>query len=140
MLAASRPLERCLLGKQLLKVDLNVLLILLELYHVDVKEGSDVADDELDLLLAEVNRLVIAAQLDDPLVSQGVVVLRNEDVGSSQLVELADTLTIVADDEGSDLVRDRDESVRAWERVNLQLLLELPLLLGLLLEGPTTHH
>ena len=63
-------------------------------------------NDELDLLLAEVDGLVVAAQLDDPLVSQGVVVLWNEDVGSSQLVELADTLTIVADDEGSDLIRD----------------------------------
>ena len=63
-------------------------------------------NDELDLLLAEVDGLVVAAQLDDPLVSQGVIVLRHKDVGSSQLVELADTLTIVADDEGSDLIRD----------------------------------
>ena len=48
-------LECSLLSKQLLEVDLDVLLVLLELAHVDVQQWGDVAHNELDLLLAEVH-------------------------------------------------------------------------------------
>ena len=49
-------------------------------------------------------------------------------------MEFADAFPIITDYKGCDLVGDRNEGVRAWERIHLELLLQLKLEFRLLLE------
>lgn len=122
--------------QNLFVIRLDLPLVLFETLQIDVEQRCDLVDDKFDLFLAELHRLVVAAQLDNPLVRQRVVVLAHEDVSPCELVELPDTLAVIPNYEGGDPVRNRDEGVRSRERIHLKLLLELPLLLCLLLEGP----
>ena len=54
-------------------------------------------------------------------------------------MKFTDTLAIIANDEGCDLIWNRDESVRTGEWVDFKLFLQLLLLLSLLLQSSATH-
>ena len=123
-----------LICQYLLVVGLYLLLLALEALQVNIEQGSDLVDNEFDLLLAELHRLVVTAQLDDAFICERVVVFAHEDVGSCELMKLPDSLSIVADNEGCDLIGNGDEGMRSWEWIDLQLLLKLSLLLSLLLK------
>jgi hypothetical protein len=90
--------------------------------------------DVLDLSLTELYRFIVARQLNQALVSECIIIFWNKNVSSRQLVEFADAFPVIADYEGCDLVRNRNEGVRTWERIYLKLLLKLQLEFRLLLE------
>ena len=123
-----------LICQYLLVVGLYLLFLALEALQVDIEQWCDLVDYEFDLLLAKLHRLVVTAKLDDAFICERVVVFAHEDVGSCELVKLPDSFSIVADDEGCDLIGNRDEGMWSWKWIDLQLLLELSLLLSLLLK------
>ena len=90
--------------------------------------------DVLDLSLTELYRFIVARQLNQALVCECIIIFWNKNISSRQLVEFADAFPVITDYKGCDLVGNRNEGVRTWERIYLKLLLELQLEFRLLVE------
>ena len=114
-----------LLLENLFEICLYWLLPSLELIEIDSKKWRDLLNNVLYFFGAKLYWFIIARQLNEPLLCQRIVVLRNENIGTSKLVEFTDAFAVIANNEGGGLVWDRHESVRARERINFELLFEL---------------